>query len=247
MSLFFVVFVKILIVEDELCLVLVLCDYLVVVGMISEWVDDGGQVIDVFVCYQFDLVLLDLMLLQCDGVDLCCELCVSSDVLVIMVIVWVEEIDCLLGLDIGVDDYICKLFSLCEVVVWVMVVLCCYCLDFVVCVNSGLYIDELVVCVIWNGKGLDLILVEYCLLCILLVILGWIWVCDELFDWLYLDYCVVVDCIVDSYVCNLCCKLVDVGMEGELICLVYGMGYSYEFQLVVLVVGWQLQNFRCVY
>ncbi|RKI29607.1 response regulator, partial [Corallococcus sp. AB049A] len=62
---------KILIVEDEPRLASVLRDYLAAAGMTSEWVDDGGQVIDAFARYQPDLVLLDLMLPQRDGVDLC--------------------------------------------------------------------------------------------------------------------------------------------------------------------------------
>ena len=91
--------------------------------MASEWVDDGGQVIDAFARYQPDLVLLDLMLPQRDGVDLCRELRASSDVPVIMVTARVEEIDRLLGLDIGADDYICKPFSPREVVARVVAVL----------------------------------------------------------------------------------------------------------------------------
>lgn len=54
---------KILIVEDEPRLASVLRDYLAAAGMTSEWVDDGGQVIDAFARYQPDLVLLDLVLL----------------------------------------------------------------------------------------------------------------------------------------------------------------------------------------
>ncbi|WP_032973618.1 response regulator, partial [Stenotrophomonas maltophilia] len=102
---------KILIVEDEPRLASVLRDYLAAAGMTSEWVDDGGLVIDAFARYQPDLVLLDLMLPQRDGVDLCRELRAASDVPVIMVTARVEEIDRLLGLDIGADDYICKPFS----------------------------------------------------------------------------------------------------------------------------------------
>ena len=92
---------KILIVEDEPRLASVLRDYLAAAGMTSEWVDDGGQVIDAFARYQPDLVLLDLMLPQRDGVDLCRELRAGSDVPVIMVTARVEEIDRLLGLDSG--------------------------------------------------------------------------------------------------------------------------------------------------
>ena len=52
---------RILIAEDEPRLAAILRDYLAAAGMHSEWVDDGGRVIDAFQRYQPDLVLLDLM------------------------------------------------------------------------------------------------------------------------------------------------------------------------------------------
>jgi len=219
---------KILIVEDEPRLASVLRDYLAAAGMASEWVDDGGQVIDAFARYQPDLVLLDLMLPQRDGVDLCRELRASSDVPVIMVTARVEEIDRLLGLDIGTDDYICKPFSPREVVARVMAVLRRYRPDPAARANSGLHIDEPAARATWNGKGLDLTPVEYRLLRTLLATPGRIWARDELLDRLYLDHRVVVDRTVDSHVRNLRRKLADAGMEGEPIRSVYGMGYSYE-------------------
>ncbi|MGY5941252.1 response regulator [Stenotrophomonas forensis] len=219
---------KILIVEDEPRLAAVLRDYLAAAGMVSEWVDDGGQVIDAFARYQPDLVLLDLMLPQRDGVDLCRELRASSDVPVIMVTARVEEIDRLLGLEIGADDYICKPFSPREVVARVVAVLRRYRPDPAARTNSGLHIDEPAARATWNGKGLDLTPVEYRLLRTLLATPGRIWARDELLDRLYLDHRVVVDRTVDSHVRNLRRKLADAGMEGEPIRSVYGMGYSYE-------------------
>ncbi len=153
--------------------------------MASEWVDDGGQVIDAFVRYQPDLVLLDLMLPQRDGVDLCRELRASSDVPVIMVTARVEEIDRLLGLEIGADDYICKPFSPREVVARVMAVLRRYRPDPGARANGGLHIDEPAARATWNGKGLDLTPVEYRLLRTLLATPGRIWARDELLDRLY--------------------------------------------------------------
>ena len=63
-----------------------------------------------------DLVLLDLMLPGTDGLTICRELRQFSTVPVIMVTARVEEIDRLLGLELGADDYICKPFSPREVV-----------------------------------------------------------------------------------------------------------------------------------
>ncbi|KAG1079937.1 hypothetical protein G6F40_016099 [Rhizopus arrhizus] len=168
------------------------------------------------------------MLPQRDGVELCRELRASSNVPVIMVTARVEEIDRLLGLEIGADDYICKPFSPREVVARVVAVLRRYRPDPAARTNSGLHIDEPAARATWNGKGLDLTPVEYRLLRTLLATPGRIWARDELLDRLYLDHRVVVDRTVDSHVRNLRRKLADAGMEGEPIRSVYGMGYSYE-------------------
>lgn len=72
---------------------------------------------------QPDLVLLDLMLPNRGGLDICRDLRNESAVPVIMVTARVEEIDRLLGLEIGADDYICKPFSPREVVARVQAVL----------------------------------------------------------------------------------------------------------------------------
>lgn len=64
------------------------------------------------------------MLLNKDGFSLCWEIWFVSYVFIIMVIVKVEEIDWLLGFELGVDDYICKFYSLREVVVRVNVNFC---------------------------------------------------------------------------------------------------------------------------
>lgn len=63
-----------------------------------------------------DLILLDLMLPGVDGLTLCREIRRFSDVPIVMVTAKIEEIDRLLGLEIGADDYICKPYSPREVV-----------------------------------------------------------------------------------------------------------------------------------
>ena len=219
---------RILIVEDEPRLAAVLRDYLAAAGMDSERVDDGDQVMDAFARYQPQLVLLDLMLPNRDGVDLCRELRACSDVPVIMVTARVEEIDRLLGLDIGADDYICKPFSPREVVARVQAVLRRYRPDPGARMQPGLAIDEATARATWDGRALDLTPVEFRLLRTLAATPGRIWARDELLDRLYLDHRVVVDRTVDSHVRNLRRKLGESGVEHDPIRSVYGMGYSYE-------------------
>lgn len=73
--------------------------------------------------YQPDLILLDLMIPEVDGLDVCRELRKSSDVPVIMITARGEEIDRVLGLEIGADDYVTKPFSVRELMARIKAVL----------------------------------------------------------------------------------------------------------------------------
>lgn len=60
-----------------------------------------------------------------NGVDILCCICVKSNMLVVMLIVKGDDIDCIIGLEFGVDDYVFKFCMLCEIVVCICVILCC--------------------------------------------------------------------------------------------------------------------------
>lgn len=106
----------ILIVEDEKKLASVLSDYLEAVGMQVTHVADGIEVLEAVDRIRPDLLLLDIMLPNKDGMTICRELRSKSKLPIIMLTARVEEIDRLLGLELGADDYICKPFSPREVV-----------------------------------------------------------------------------------------------------------------------------------
>lgn len=106
----------ILIVEDELSLTGVLAEYLQHSGYDTHMIDDGAEVIDWVKQYSPQLIILDLMLPNRDGLDIYRELRTFSDVPVMMATARVDEIDRLLGLELGADDYICKPYSPREVV-----------------------------------------------------------------------------------------------------------------------------------
>ncbi|SHL03398.1 two-component system, OmpR family, response regulator BaeR [Desulfatibacillum alkenivorans DSM 16219] len=113
----------ILIVEDEPKIAEGLAAYLKNAGFRTHCLDRGDRVARFVRQESPDLVLLDIMLPGKDGMEVCKELRSFSQVPIIMLTARVEEIDRLLGLELGADDYVCKPFSPREVVARVKAVL----------------------------------------------------------------------------------------------------------------------------
>jgi two-component system response regulator BaeR len=114
---------EILIAEDEIKIAEILKDYLVKAGYQVSCLERGDLVVPFVKRSQPCLILLDLMLPGMDGMEVCREVRKFSGVPVIMITARAEEIDRLLGLELGADDYICKPFSPREVVARVKAVL----------------------------------------------------------------------------------------------------------------------------
>lgn len=106
----------ILIVEDETEIAEILKDYMVSEGYEASLLSNGDEVLSFVKKEHPTLILLDLMLPGTDGKTLCREIRKFSDVPIIMITAKVEEIDRIIGFELGVDDYICKPFSPREVV-----------------------------------------------------------------------------------------------------------------------------------
>lgn len=114
---------KILIVEDESRIVRTLRLYLEQAGFAVCAATDGEQALAVFKRERPSLILLDLNLPGLDGLDVCRALRRDSHVPIIMVTARSEEMDRLIGLEMGADDYVVKPFSPREVVARVRAVL----------------------------------------------------------------------------------------------------------------------------
>ena len=106
----------ILIVEDEKKIAELLRDYLVGAGFKVTCHGRGGQVVSYVKKTPPALILLDIMLPDVDGMDVCREIRKFSNIPVLMITARVDEVDRLIGLELGADDYICKPFSPREVV-----------------------------------------------------------------------------------------------------------------------------------
>jgi two-component system response regulator BaeR len=114
---------RILIVEDEAKIATLLEDYLSPAGFSVSRLDRGDRVVSEVRRNAPDLILLDVMLPGKDGMEVCREIRKFSTVPIIMITARVEEVDRLVGLELGADDYICKPFSPREVVARVRAVL----------------------------------------------------------------------------------------------------------------------------
>jgi DNA-binding response OmpR family regulator len=114
---------KILVVEDEQQIVRVVRAYLERAGHLVVATGDGQMALHQFRHERPNLIVLDLMLPGMDGLDVCRTIRRESDVPIIMLTARVEEIDRLIGLELGADDYVTKPFSPRELVARVRAVL----------------------------------------------------------------------------------------------------------------------------
>lgn len=107
---------KLLIVEDDKEIAMLERDYLELSGYETKVVDDGNQAAELALTGEYDLILLDLMLPGCDGLDVCRRIRDRVDVPILMVTARSEPVDKIRGLGIGADDYVAKPFDPAELV-----------------------------------------------------------------------------------------------------------------------------------
>lgn len=217
----------ILIVEDEPKLAALVADYLKSTHYQTQIIADGRAVVPAVKAWTPDLILLDLMLPGRDGLDVCRELRTFTDTPIVMVTARVEEIDRLLGLELGADDYICKPYSPREVVARIKAILR-RTQRGPQPAASALVMDEAQFRASLNGWPLDLTPVEFRLLHRLSAAPGRVFSRQQLMNSLYEDHRVVTDRTVDSHVKNLRRKLLQASPDHEPIESIYGVGYRFQ-------------------
>jgi Response regulators consisting of a CheY-like receiver domain and a winged-helix DNA-binding domain len=218
----------ILIVEDEVKLASLLKDYLTQSGFEVDMLHDGSQVEEWLATHKTSLVLLDLMLPGKSGVDICKDIRKTSQLPVIMITAKADEIDRLLGLELGADDYICKPFSPREVVARTKAVLR-RTEGTEKPVDKGLVLDVDTYKATIHGKDLNLTAVEFQLLKVLSDQPGRIFSRSVLVDKIYSDGRVVSDRTIDSHIKKLRKKISAVLPDVELIHSLYAVGYKFEW------------------
>lgn len=220
---------NIAIVEDEVKLAEVLEQYLQQAGYETSIYANGTQALEQLKETTPNLILLDLMLPGTDGMTICRELRKTSDIPIIMLTARVEEIDRLLGLEIGADDYICKPYSPREVVARVKAVLRRHTRVSTNDVPENFTLDEGAAVVRINGETCELTAVELKLLKTLVESPGRIFSRNQLMNRIYTDNRVVSDRTIDSHVKKLRQRIEKYAADVDYIHSVYGIGYKFDY------------------
>jgi DNA-binding response OmpR family regulator len=218
----------ILVVEDEPELVSALRRYLEQAHYRVVSAGDGKMALTVFRHERPDLVLLDLMLPEMDGLEVCQRLRQTSDVPIIMLTARVEEADRVVGLELGADDYVVKPFSPREVVARVRALLR-RAEGRVVARHEIVRAGDLVLDLARHratvtGAPVDLTRTEFDLLATLAAEPGRAFTRAQLMAALDADY-TVSDRTIDSHIKNLRAKVEPDPHRPRYIITVYGVGY----------------------
>lgn len=230
----------VLIVEDEPRLARLVADYLSAAGYGTQILSDGLAVLPALEERMPDLMVLDLMLPGRDGLSLCQEIRRFSQVPIVMLTARVEEVDRLLGLDAGADDYICKPFSPREVVARVRAILRrARSTEGATAASHDngaddptLHMDSERYEATLAGQNLGLTALEFRLLKALTSVPGRVLSRARLIDQLHDDQRALSDRTVDSHIKNLRRKLEQACPQQELIVSIYGAGYKFEGRVV---------------
>ena len=218
---------RILVVEDDARIAQLLLDYLRNDGHQAQALADGQQALSEIRQAPPDLLILDLMLPGLDGVSLCRAVRCFSDLPILMVTARVDEVDRLLGLDTGADDYVCKPFSPREVMARVKALLR-RAEGRVATMQRPWTVDDQGLRIAWRDRWLSLTPLEFRMLRLLLSRPGRVFSRAQLLDSVHSDIRDVSDRAIDTQVKNLRRKVQAVDPGADCIASVYGVGYRFD-------------------
>ncbi len=220
----------IMVIEDEIELASLVQDYLLQSGYQVKCFHNGKEAWEAFELVKPSLVVLDLMLPGMDGLALCQAIRRVSAVPIIMVTARSDEIDRLLGLELGADDYVCKPFSPRELVARVKTVL--RRAPPTAQDQPALQIHSNEQRASLHGHLLNLTPSEYRLLALMYAHPGQVYSRSQLLDHLNPEGLDVTDRVIDSHIKNLRKKIAETAKptDHEWVQSVYGVGYRLELQ-----------------
>ena len=216
----------VLVIEDDAKINQLLIDYLTQADYQTQAIFDGQVALDVIASSTPSAIILDLMLPSVDGIEICKQVRKVSDVPILMLTARIDEIDRLLGLDVGADDYVCKPFSPKEVLARVRALIRRS--QGMVITPTRWKIDEESMRIIWQGQALPLTTVEFRILNLLIKRAGRVFSRSQLLDCVYDDLHEVNDRTIDSHIKNIRRKIQTVDPTNDSISSIYGVGYRFE-------------------
>lgn len=219
----------VLVIEDDAKIVSLLRLYLEREGYQVQSAEDGVSGLEALDRARFDFVILDLMLPGLDGIEVCRRIRATSEVPLLMLTARVDEVDKLLGLSLGADDYVAKPFSPREVVARVRTILRRTERETPARVlrRGGLEMDVDRHRVTVEGRDVRLTSVEFRLLQALLESPERVYSRDALLNRIYAQHeAAVVDRAIDVHVGKLREKLGDDPAQPRFIMTVRGVGYK---------------------
>ena len=201
-------------------------------GYMVESTDLGEDAYELGKFYEYDIIILDLMLPDLDGVTLCTELRQFSDTPIIMVTAKVEEIDRLLGLEVGADDYLCKPFSPRELIARCKTILrrskASSAQTEMRSNNDAFQVDIQAHQIRLHQHVLELTRSEYLILSYLIANPGRVFSRAQLLDIAGEDKLDVTERAVDSHIKNLRKKILGIDQNCQAIHSIYGLGYRFD-------------------
>ena len=217
----------IVVVEDDERISSILTDYLRNEGFHATWFADGGIALREVKKNMPDLIVLDVMIPSIDGINFCRAIRQFSDVPIIIVSARIDEVDKLLGLDTGADDYMCKPISPRELMSRVHSLL----RRVEGRVSQGKrpwIIDDQGFRIAWKGEWLRLTPLEFRMLRLLLSHPGRVFSRYQLLDSIHEEHRDITDRAVDTHIKNIRKKIQNIDPVQEHIISIYGVGYRFE-------------------
>lgn len=221
---------NILIVDDEKTITEVVEVYLINAGYNVFKAHNGKEALNTFNHEYIDLIILDLMLPDMSGEEICRTIKSKSTIPIIMLTAKVEEENILEGFSLGADDYVVKPFSVKQLVARVTAILKRTQVQTpsIMSFNNGdLIINSDNYEVKKNDEIINLTPSEFKILSILSQNRKKVFTRDELLDKVMGDDCNTFDRIIDSHIKNLRNKIESDSKKPEYIITVYGIGYKF--------------------
>lgn len=202
-------------------------------GMQTQLAEDGRQALETFRQAPADLIVLDINMPELDGLEVCREIRKFSEVPILFLSSRDDEIDRILGLEIGGDDYVTKPFSPRELVARINVILKRTLVSNkapeIVTSNTlrygRLHIQPEQHAVNWNGQAINLTATEFTMLQIFARQPTRVFSRDSIMDSAYASNVYVSDRTIDSHIRHIRQKFADIGCEN-VIETVHGVGYK---------------------